>query len=140
MNTVSGTEMLAEKLEKIKSILKFRCRKQLKNVWDRVIDKKTSLGCWWYEIKDGEFEWSDKGRHNSIVFQHIWKNRRRRQWIRGHVFRMEDKNGLFFHVEDFYFKDTSGSVLAAMARKVTKVTGYPLSVFVDERGRIWGQV
>lgn len=135
------TEALADKLGKIKSILKFRPKRKLKNTWGMALGKETSLGCWWYELKAGGVEYSRQVRmHNTPVFSHVWKDLKYRRWIRGHIFQINNQIGVLIHIEDFLDKDASGSVLAAMVRKVTEVTGYPVCMVADEQGRLWAKV
>lgn len=134
------TEAIAENLENIKSILQFRPKVKLDKAWDLALGNETSLGCWWYEVKDGKFEYSDKTKsHTAGIFKHIWQDLKRRRWIRGHIFDMGNRVGVLIHIEDFLGKDAPGSVLADMVRKVTEVTGYPVHIVADEQGRLWGK-
>ena len=141
MNASSDSEKLAKRIEKIKNILEFKGEEKLDKAWGWALNRDVSLGYFCYEVMRGDFVYSDKVcSHNSKPFFHVWEDLARRRWIRGQIFKMGKKNVLFVHVEDFCGENASGGVLAAMVRKVTEVIGCPISMFVDEQGRVWGEV
>lgn len=121
--------------KKVQELLKHLLREStfLPNAFNLSQDPKRRVLLWFYNLANEQFEYSTTAINHSEIARDkklILDN----NWIKGRVFRYEEKVYLIAYTETFLHNRLNLNHLINLVRKVRSVIKEPLDYFVDDLG------